>query len=479
MAAARTTCAGAAGPSAPGPRASGAPAAPRAAPPERPAGPGGLPASQGGDRGAPGRRALVLLAPAALALAALPPARAAALSVGAQGAAGRAYGAATGGDQRNRRLAGPAAAALTGAVYDSALERWGADEASLQRALARLRDSELPGFQRQYPDLRDATALMDADSWRASYFNFLSYCTWKVSARAVAAGDPGEAEAFYLAVGGRAMEGLCPGALGRLREAAARAPGGAAPSVATAAAVQEALGALQGAGYVQEWSICWGDQPGLGNPQSLGLGPLPLTRPVAAFRASGPGDAGGAGDAGGPGDAGARGGGAGRVDEVSGTVSPRADGLGDAPAPRPAYPGQLTPDGPRLPDPPGGALDGAAGVPGHYGPEDAVGAGGGVFQVRLLRPADLDASVAMRAEESGRLFPRPAACMVLAVLRAAGAGAATASESFFQDAFQPPESLSDRLLLAVGDPLFRVRVPWEPTSVVIDFDVAPLPPRAA
>jgi hypothetical protein len=97
-----------------------------------------------------------------------------------------------------------------------------------------------------------------------------------------------------------------------------------------------------------------------------------------------------------------------------------------------------------------------------------VGAGARArrFQVRLVAPADIEGGVALRAEEDGfwaALVPSALA----ALLRAAGRPAAV-DETYFQDAWQSPPALRDRLLLALGDPFFEVEVPFTPDTLVLD-----------
>lgn len=122
---------------------------------------------------------------------------------------------------------------------------------------------------------------------------------------------------------------------------------------------------------------------------------------------------------------------------------------------------------------------------------------GGQFQIRLLLPADIEGCVSLRAEEGGFWprcvagrtpslhFPWAASPLIsradlrrlvpLAIeelCHAAGfPGTTTKYEVFFQDAYQPPKSLADRLLLFAGDPLFLVEVPWQPTSLIVDFAI--------
>ncbi|KAK9866449.1 hypothetical protein WJX84_012457 [Apatococcus fuscideae] len=90
------------------------------------------------------------------------------------------------------------------------------------------------------------------------------------------------------------------------------------------------------------------------------------------------------------------------------------------------------------------------------------------FQVRLEQPADLSASVSLREEEKG-FWSRNASSMLQAVLAAAGYPAAAADEFFFQNKWQGPSSLKERILLFLGDPLQQVGVPFNPTTLVQDW----------
>ncbi|KAI8462490.1 MAG: hypothetical protein J3K34DRAFT_448048 [Monoraphidium minutum] len=94
-----------------------------------------------------------------------------------------------------------------------------------------------------------------------------------------------------------------------------------------------------------------------------------------------------------------------------------------------------------------------------------------VFQVKLLQPADIQASVALRSEDDG-FWGRHASAMVGALL-AAGGWRCDASEYFYQDDWSGPTSLGARLLLALGDPLQAVDIPWTPTTLVGDYTCQP------
>jgi len=326
------------------------------------------------------------------------------------------FSRATGGDQALRRVDNAVASALIGAVYDSLVAVWDGPEADMQRTLAKLRESEMAGFQRVYADMRVKATPQEitGEKWVGGYFQFLSYCTWKLAARTVQ--DPEDVRAFYQSVGRRVAGRLLPGRIAALQEAAAAAPTGRAPASATAAAVQDLMGRLQQAGYLQSWSLIWGEQPSLGNAKSLGFGSLPITE-----------------------------------DPSTGVTQGVLKRSPSEPA------SDMTPE--------------ESPTTTSQGPDAALGLQGGIFQVRALRPADLDVTVTMRAEEDGRFWPRFVPCTIDALLRAAGARDVSTTEFFFQDAWQSPPSVTDKILLSLGDPLFQVRVPWTPTSLILDVTV--------
>ena len=88
-------------------------------------------------------------------------------------------------------------------------------------------------------------------------------------------------------------------------------------------------------------------------------------------------------------------------------------------------------------------------------------------QLKLNAPADLTGGVALRAEESGwwsRLVP----VALLALWSAAGLASSRIDESYFQDTWHSPAKLTDKLLLALGDPLFSVDVPFIPDTLALD-----------
>ena len=55
------------------------------------------------------------------------------------------------------------------------------------------------------------------------------------------------------------------------------------------------------------------------------------------------------------------------------------------------------------------------------------------------------------------------------MLEVGGCSNATVDEYFFQDRWQGPASLKDKILLFLGDPLMTVEVPWEPTTLIQDW----------
>jgi hypothetical protein len=86
----------------------------------------------------------------------------------------------------------------------------------------------------------------------------------------------------------------------------------------------------------------------------------------------------------------------------------------------------------------------------------------------VLRPADIEASVALRSEDDG-FYSRSVSSMTASLLAAAG-WRSEASEFFYMDTWSPPASLSSQLLLLLGDPLQAVDdIPFTPTTLVGDY----------
>jgi hypothetical protein len=88
------------------------------------------------------------------------------------------------------------------------------------------------------------------------------------------------------------------------------------------------------------------------------------------------------------------------------------------------------------------------------------------FQLRVEQPADLEGGVALRAEEDG-FWAALVPAALGALLRSANRPAEI-DEVYFQDAWQGPAALSDRVLLALGDPFFTVEVPFVPDVLICD-----------
>ena len=88
------------------------------------------------------------------------------------------------------------------------------------------------------------------------------------------------------------------------------------------------------------------------------------------------------------------------------------------------------------------------------------------FQLRLEQPADLEGGVALRAEEEG-FWAALVPSALGALLRAANRPAVI-DETYFQDNWQSPSALRDRVLLALGDPFFQVEVPFVPDVLICD-----------
>jgi hypothetical protein len=74
--------------------------------------------------------------------------------------------------------------------------------------------------------------------------------------------------------------------------------------------------------------------------------------------------------------------------------------------------------------------------------------------------------VALRAEEDG-FWAALVPSALGALLRATGRPAVI-DETYFQDNWQSPAALSDRVLLALGDPFFQVEVPFVPDVLICD-----------
>lgn len=116
---------------------------------------------------------------------------------------------------------------------------------------------------------------------------------------------------------------------------------------------------------------------------------------------------------------------------------------------------------PGLPDAPGWTARGESSVVGS--PDEPLRR----LQIRLAAPADIEGGIALRAEENGWRL-RLVAEAVTHLAKQFGF-AATADETFFQDAWTGPPALGDKLLLALGDPFFSVQVPFVPDTLVLDL----------
>ena len=86
-------------------------------------------------------------------------------------------------------------------------------------------------------------------------------------------------------------------------------------------------------------------------------------------------------------------------------------------------------------------------------------------------PADIEASVALRAEEDG-FWSRSLSSMMMQLMKEAGYQSVGVDEYFYQDYWSGPQSLQDKVLLLLGDPLQQVDVPWKPTTLVQDWQIA-------
>jgi hypothetical protein len=62
--------------------------------------------------------------------------------------------------------------------------------------------------------------------------------------------------------------------------------------------------------------------------------------------------------------------------------------------------------------------------------------------------------------------------MMMQLLKDAGYESVGVDEYFYQDYWSGPQSLGDKVLLLLGDPLQQVDVPWKPTTLVQDWQIA-------
>jgi hypothetical protein len=200
-------------------------------------------------------------------------------------------------------------------------------------------------------------------------------------------------------------------ARGRARCASRRHPAGAVSEASAAAAAARLMARLRAAGYTCGWQIVWGDTPGGWPPDWYAREPgLVGDAPAAAAPATG-------------------GGGGGRreaavVEEPAppgqtvfqASVPPPRECAHRLDAPRAPSRPALGPDRPRRH---AAAAAGRGPVPRPAAP-----------QVKLLQPADISGSVALRQEDDG--FWGRHASALLAALLAAGGWRAECSEYFYQ-----------------------------------------------
>lgn len=86
------------------------------------------------------------------------------------------------------------------------------------------------------------------------------------------------------------------------------------------------------------------------------------------------------------------------------------------------------------------------------------------FELKLKAPVDISAASLLRAESSG--FSQ---CTASSILEAFFQGMninSDVDEYFFQEKWQPPRTIGERLLLALGDPLQSVVVPYDPDNIL-------------
>lgn len=63
----------------------------------------------------------------------------------------------------------------------------------------------------------------------------------------------------------------------------------------------------------------------------------------------------------------------------------------------------------------------------------------------------------------------PGCSLAYRLLQLAGYSTSVVDEYFYQDEWQGPSRLSDRILLFLGDPLEQVDVPFTPTTLVQNY----------
>ncbi|GBF88207.1 hypothetical protein Rsub_00919 [Raphidocelis subcapitata] len=324
------------------------------------------------------------------------------------------------------RLEPAVAAAFTRAVSDALAELDVGPEEALQRERFKLFQQEYSYYYEanqdelpRVPDLSDESGGLS----NRSYFNFVSYINWKVAARHVT--DPAQRSALCRRVGELLLPVVAPGEAEALRREAAGARGGVASEAAVAASLQRLLRRFEEAGYCCPggWQLVWGELPGGWPPDWY------LREPGLV----------------------------GDVPGAEGTDSSSSSGSSS-----------------------GGSDGGSSSSSSDGGSRGSGGiVGGVVFQIKMLQPADIRASVALRSEEDG-FWGRHVSAAVGALLAAGGWSTLnTPGEYFYQDDWKGPSSLGDKLLLALGDPLQTVDIPWTPTTLVSDYAIAPATGGAA
>ena len=91
-------------------------------------------------------------------------------------------------------------------------------------------------------------------------------------------------------------------------------------------------------------------------------------------------------------------------------------------------------------------------------------------QIKLLQPADIEGSVALRSEEDGDM--RVTSSLLAALLEAGGYVGVVCDEFWSQDSWSGPQSAGGKLLMLLGDPLQAVDIPWQPTTLVQNWTLA-------
>ncbi|KAG2499349.1 hypothetical protein HYH03_002924 [Edaphochlamys debaryana] len=382
-------------------------------------------------------------------------------------------------------LDGEVAAAFTRSVVAAMTSLGVMEEVEFQEEVFKLRQREYRYYAEanglpRVPDLSDGTGGLS----NPAYFNFLQYTLWKVLYRHVT--DPAQREAAARSAAGHLLGYLSalPRASGALAElvgdpARVAAPAPAAPLLPPREAVLRAvlplLQTLQQAGYLCDYQVVLGEHPGTW-PQDWMLSQPTILDDLAPDPST-------------------------TAPSTSSSLAPAPVSSGPA-STSSSTPTSASTSTPRVP-------------PGEF-----------VFQLKLHRPADLRAGVALRSEEGAAWPHQVSACLGLLLQRLGyeyagsfeapveaqqllalasapstsaaatpGVGAASSSvgviggggggveegrgqalsdEFVYQDAWEGPKGWGSQLLLLLGDPLEQVGVDFAPSSLVQNWTLRTL-----